>query len=222
MAMVIMEPFKNSGGSYMPPAHYLPGVRELCDRHGILLCADEVITGFGRLGEWFASHRFGVEPHLITCAKGLSSAYAAIGALIASERVMEPFRRPGEMYSRGMTFGGHPVQAAVALRNIEIMRRERVIEHVRATEADFRAAEKTFQLLAQVAGRAGRAERPAATACDRALARQPSVRNGSDRSVCRRAGPFEGWIGRAGVATLPEVLTSGPWPLNASRPVVWS
>mgnify|MGYP003289515889 CR=1 FL=1 len=140
VAMVIMEPFKNSGGSYMPPAHYLPGVRELCDRHGILLCADEVITGFGRLGEWFASHRFGVEPHLITCAKGLSSAYAAIGALIASERVMEPFRRPGEMYSRGMTFGGHPVQAAVALRNIEIMRRERVIEHVRATEADFRAA----------------------------------------------------------------------------------
>jgi adenosylmethionine-8-amino-7-oxononanoate aminotransferase len=140
VAMVIVEPVQNSGGSYMPPAGYLQGVRDLCNRHGILLCADEVITGFGRVGAWFASERFGMEPDLITCAKGLSSAYAAIGALIASERVMEPFRRPGAMYSHGMTFGGHPVQAAVALRNIEIMRRERIVEHVRATEADFRAA----------------------------------------------------------------------------------
>jgi adenosylmethionine-8-amino-7-oxononanoate aminotransferase len=140
VAMVIMEPVQNSGGSYMPPVGYFAGVRELCDTYGILLCADEVITGFGRLGEWFASHRFGIEPDLITSAKGLSSAYAAIGALIASERVMEPFRKPGAMYMHGMTFGGHPVQAAVALRNIEIMRRERIVEHVRATEADFRAA----------------------------------------------------------------------------------
>jgi adenosylmethionine-8-amino-7-oxononanoate aminotransferase len=140
VAMVITEPVQNSGGSFMPPAGYLPGVRELCDRYGILFCADEVITGFGRLGEWFASDRFGVEPDLITCAKGLSSAYAAIGALIASERVMEPFREPGAMYSHGMTFGGHPVQAAVALKNIEIMRRERIVEHVLATEVDFRAA----------------------------------------------------------------------------------
>jgi adenosylmethionine-8-amino-7-oxononanoate aminotransferase len=140
VAMVILEPVQNAGGSIMPPAGYLAGVRELCDRHGILFCADEVITGFGRLGEWFASRRFGVEPDLITCAKGLSSAYAAIGALIATERVMEPFREPGAMYMHGMTFGGHPVQAAVALRNIEIMRRERIVEHVRASEADFRAA----------------------------------------------------------------------------------
>jgi adenosylmethionine-8-amino-7-oxononanoate aminotransferase len=140
VAMVIVEPVQNSGGSLMPPAGYLPCVREQCDRHGILLCADEVITGFGRLGEWFASTRFGVDPDLITCAKGLSSAYAAIGALIAGERVMEPFRGEDAMYSHGMTFGGHPVQAAVALKNIEIMRREGVGEHVRATEGDFRAA----------------------------------------------------------------------------------
>ena len=140
VAMVIMEPVQNSGGSFVPPAGYFEGVRELCDRHGILLCADEVITAFGRLGEWFASPRYGCEPDLITCAKGLSSAYAAIGALIASERVMEPFRQPDAMYSHGMTFGGHPVQAAVALKNIEIMRRERIVEHVRETEADFRAA----------------------------------------------------------------------------------
>jgi adenosylmethionine-8-amino-7-oxononanoate aminotransferase len=139
VAMVIIEPVQNTGGSFMPPAGYLEGVRELCDRHGVLLCFDEVITGFGRLGHWFASERFGVTPDLITCAKGLSSAYAAIGALVASERVMEPFFGEGSMYSHGMTFGGHPVQAAVALKNIEIMRREGIVEHVRDNEAAFRS-----------------------------------------------------------------------------------
>jgi adenosylmethionine-8-amino-7-oxononanoate aminotransferase len=121
----------------MPPAGYFEGVRALCDEHGILLCADEVITGFGRTGHWFASERFDIRPDLITSAKGLSSAYAAIGALIADERVMEPFSEPGAMYSHGITFGGHPVQAAVALKNIEIMRRERINEHVRESERDF-------------------------------------------------------------------------------------
>ena len=138
--MVIMEPVQNSGGSFMPPAGYFEGVRALCDEHGILLCADEVITGFGRVGHWFASERFDIRPDLITSAKGLSSAYASIGALIASERVMEPFSKPGAMYMHGMTFGGHPVQAAVALKNIEIMRRDRIVEGVREREADFRAA----------------------------------------------------------------------------------
>ena len=137
VAMVIMEPVQNAGGSFMPPAGYFEGVRALCDEHGILLCADEVITGFGRTGHWFASERFDIRPDLITSAKGLSSAYAAIGALIASERVMEPFTEPGAMYSHGITFGGHPVQAAVALKNIEIMKRERIIEHVRESEGDF-------------------------------------------------------------------------------------
>ena len=139
VAMVIIEPVQNAGGSYMPPAGYLEGVRALCDEHGILLCFDEVITGFGRLGHWFGAERFGVQPDLTTCAKGLSSAYAAIGALVASERVMEPFLAEGAMYSHGMTFGGHPVQAAVALKNIEIMRREGIVEHVRDQEGAFRA-----------------------------------------------------------------------------------
>jgi adenosylmethionine-8-amino-7-oxononanoate aminotransferase len=139
VAMVILEPIQNAGGSFMPPAGYLQGVRELCDRYGILFCADEVITGFGRVGHWFASERFGVVPDMITSAKGLSSAYAAIGALIASERVMEPFSQPGAMYSHGMTFGGHPVQAAVALKNIEIMKREQILEGVREKEDAFKA-----------------------------------------------------------------------------------
>jgi adenosylmethionine-8-amino-7-oxononanoate aminotransferase len=128
---------QNSGGSYMPPKGYFEGVRELCDRYGILLCADEVICGFGRLGAWFGSTRYDVRPDLMTSAKGLSSSYAAIGAVIACDSVMEPFLEGKAMYSHGMTFGGHPVQCAVALKNIEIMKRDRVIENVQENEARF-------------------------------------------------------------------------------------
>src|SRR3981081_1503337 len=87
VAMVIMEPVQNAGGSFTPPKGYWRGVREICDRYGILLCADEVITGFGRLGHWFGSERYDIRPDPITCAKGLSSAYASIGAVIASDHV---------------------------------------------------------------------------------------------------------------------------------------
>ena len=147
VAMVIIEPVQNAGGAYMPPAGYLAGVREICDRYGVLLCFDEVITGFGRVGAWFGSERFGVVPDLMTSAKGMSSAYASIGALIASDRVMEPFTKPGAMYSHGITFGGHPVQSAVALKNIEIMKREGIVEHVREREGEFRAElEKLLEL----------------------------------------------------------------------------
>jgi adenosylmethionine-8-amino-7-oxononanoate aminotransferase len=104
------------------------------------LCADEVITSFGRLGHWFAAERFDIRPDMITTAKGLSSAYAAIGALLASDRVMEPFERPGSMFTHGMTFGGHPVQAAVALKNIEIMRREGIVANVAERQDEFHAA----------------------------------------------------------------------------------
>ncbi|HXV57918.1 MAG TPA: aspartate aminotransferase family protein [Gaiellaceae bacterium] len=139
VAMVIMEPVQNAGGAFTAPAGYWAGVREICDRYGILLCADEVITGFGRLGSWFGSDRYDIRPDLVTCAKGLSSAYASIGAVVASDRLMEPFLSGTAMYMHGITFGGHPVQAAVALKNIEIMKRERIVEHVAETQDDFRA-----------------------------------------------------------------------------------
>ncbi|MDQ3670751.1 MAG: aspartate aminotransferase family protein [Actinomycetota bacterium] len=139
VAMVIMEPVQNAGGSLTPPAGYFQGVREMCDRYGILLCADEVITAFGRLGGWFASDRYDIKPDLVTCAKGLSSAYAAIGAVIARDAVIEPFLDGTAMYAHGITFGGHPVQAAIALKNLEIMRRERIVEHVAAEQDGFRA-----------------------------------------------------------------------------------
>src|ERR671922_1738972 len=139
VAMVIFEPVQNAGGSFTPPEGYFRGVRELCDRYGILLCADEVITAFGRLGYWFASERYDIRPDLVTCAKGLSSAYAAIGAVVASERLVEPFLEDTRSFMHGITFGGHPVQAAIALKNIEIMRRERIVEGVLEKEEAFRS-----------------------------------------------------------------------------------
>jgi adenosylmethionine-8-amino-7-oxononanoate aminotransferase len=139
VAIVVMEPVQNAGGSFTPPAGYWQGVRAICDRYGILLCADEVITGFGRTGEWFGSERYDIRPDLVTSAKGLSSAYASIGAVIATDRVIEPFMSESAMYAHGMTFGGHPVQCAIALKNIEIMKRERIVENVRENGASFRA-----------------------------------------------------------------------------------
>jgi adenosylmethionine-8-amino-7-oxononanoate aminotransferase len=145
VAMVIVEPVQNAGGSFTPPEGYFRGVRDICDRYGILLCADEVITGFGRLGSWFGSERYDIRPDLVTCAKGLSSAYAAIGAVVARDAVMEPFLEGTKMYSHGITFGGHPVQAAIALKNLEIMQRERIVEHVAEHEDEFHG--KLSQLL---------------------------------------------------------------------------
>jgi adenosylmethionine-8-amino-7-oxononanoate aminotransferase len=139
VAMVIMEPVQNAGGSFTPPARYWHGVRDICDRFGILLCADEVITGFGRLGAWFGSELYDIRPDLITSAKGLSSAYGSIGAVIVADRVAAPFLDESAMYAHGITFGGHPVQCAIALKNIEIMKRERVVENVRDNADAFRS-----------------------------------------------------------------------------------
>jgi adenosylmethionine-8-amino-7-oxononanoate aminotransferase len=139
VALVIMEPVQNAGGAITPPAGYWQGVRALCDRYDILLCADEVITAFGRLGYWFGSERYDIRPDLVTCAKGLSSSYAAIAGVIATDHVAEPFLTGKSMYTHGITFGGHPVMSAIALRNIEIMKRDRIVEHVREHEERFRA-----------------------------------------------------------------------------------
>ncbi len=139
VAMVIMEPVQNAGGSFTPPAGYWAGVRAICDRYGILLCADEVITGFGRLGSWFGSEKYDIGPDIVTCAKGLSSAYASIGAVLVADHVYAAFDTERGMYTHGITFGGHPVACAIALKNLEIMKRERVVEHVAERGDDFRA-----------------------------------------------------------------------------------
>src|SRR5256714_5400996 len=144
IAMVIMEPVQNAGGSFTPPAGYFQGVREICDRYGILLCADEVITGFGRVGEWFGSIKYDIQPDLITTAKGLSSSYAAIGAVLVADKVYDAFGTETAMYAHGITFGGHPVGCAIALKNIEIMRRERIVEGVAEREAEFQSQLETL------------------------------------------------------------------------------
>ena len=138
VAMVMMEPVQNAGGAFTPPAGYWRGVREICDRYQILLCVDEVITGFGRLGSWFGSELYDIRPDLMTCAKGLSSAYASIGAVVAADHIIEPFLNDTAMYAHGVTFGGHPVACAIALKNLEIMRRERIVENVRDNGDAFR------------------------------------------------------------------------------------
>jgi adenosylmethionine-8-amino-7-oxononanoate aminotransferase len=134
VAMIIAEPVQNAAGCLVPPEGYWAGLRELADRYGIALVADEVITGFGRIGEWFAASRFGPAPDVITVAKGLTSAYAPMGAVLVSDRIAEPLYDEGRMLLHGITFGGHPVAAAIALRNIEIFEREGVLENVREHE----------------------------------------------------------------------------------------
>jgi len=137
VCIVHMEPVQNAGGCFTPPEGYWRGVREICDRYDVLLSADEVITAFGRVGSWFGSERYDIRPDIATCAKGLSSSYAAIGGVIATDRVIEPFLDATSMFSHGITFGGHPVMCAIALKNIEIMKRERIVEHVRDNEQAF-------------------------------------------------------------------------------------
>jgi adenosylmethionine-8-amino-7-oxononanoate aminotransferase len=134
IAMLIAEPVQNAGGCLMPPDGYWTGLRELCDRHGILLVSDEVICAFGRIGTWFGAQRLGYEPDMITFAKGLTGAHFPMGGVMISERVAEPFIEGREMYLHGITFGGHPVGSAVALASIEIFEREAVLDNVMANE----------------------------------------------------------------------------------------
>lgn len=134
IAMMIAEPVQNAGGSLVPPAGYWEGLREICDRHGILLVSDEVICAFGRIGEWFGAQRLGSEPDMITFAKGLTGAHFSMGGLLMHERVAEPFLTGKADYLHGITFGGHPVGSSIALKAIEIMEREEVLANVRANE----------------------------------------------------------------------------------------
>ncbi|GII75289.1 aspartate aminotransferase family protein [Sphaerisporangium rufum] len=139
VAAVFVEPVQNAGGCLPPPPGYFPRLREICDRYDVLLVSDEVICAFGRLGTMFAGERFGYVPDIITCAKGMTSGYSPIGAMIASERLFAPFRENPAMFAHGYTFGGHPVSAAVALANLDLFDREDVLGHVRANEPVFRA-----------------------------------------------------------------------------------
>lgn len=134
VAAVMLEPVVGTNGILVPPEGYLAGVRELCDRHGILLVADEVMSGFGRCGEWFAVDRWGVEPDLVCFAKGVNSGYVPLGGVILGPRVADVFAtRP---YPGGLTYSGHPLACAAAVGAITAMKEEGVIEHARALGTD--------------------------------------------------------------------------------------
>jgi len=129
VAAIVLETVVGTNGILVPPPGYLEGVRRLCDEHGILLVADEVMAGFGRCGEWFAVDRWGVTPDLITFAKGVNSGYVPLGGVLISERVAATFAdRP---YPGGLTYSGHPLACASAVASISIMREEKIIEHAR-------------------------------------------------------------------------------------------
>ncbi|WP_236795532.1 aspartate aminotransferase family protein [Amycolatopsis sp. GM8] len=139
VAAVFLEPMQNTGGCFPPPPGYFERVREICDRHDVLLVSDEVICAFGRLGHAFGAQRYGYRPDMITTAKGLTSGYAPLGAVLIDERLMEPFRRDGAMFSHGSTYGGHPVSCAVALANLDLIEREGLYEHVLANQENLRS-----------------------------------------------------------------------------------
>ncbi|MBK9940728.1 MAG: aminotransferase class III-fold pyridoxal phosphate-dependent enzyme [Kouleothrix sp.] len=127
IAAIIMEPVQNSGGAIVPPPDYLRRVRQICDHYGILLIADEVICGFGRLGHWFGVNAFGVVPDMITCAKGITSGYAPLGAVLVRPEVADAFLGDeADKFMHGITFGGHPASCAAALANLAILEREQL------------------------------------------------------------------------------------------------
>ena len=147
IAMMIAEPVQNAGGCFMPPAGYWQGLREICDRHDILLCSDEVICAYGRIGTWFGGQKFDYVPDLVTFAKGLTGAHFSMGGVLMSDKVAEPFFDGRADYNNGYTFGGHPVGSAVALKSIEILERENVLANVNANAP---VAEQALKSLADI------------------------------------------------------------------------
>jgi adenosylmethionine-8-amino-7-oxononanoate aminotransferase len=132
VAAIIMEPVQNSGGAIVPPREYLQRVRQICDHHGIVLIADEVICGFGRIGAWFGSIAFDVVPDIMTCAKGLTSGYAPLGATMVRKEIADAFiGDEGDKFMHGITFGGQPASCAAALESIAIIEREGLNERAR-------------------------------------------------------------------------------------------
>ena len=130
VAAIIAEPVMGAGGVIVPPATYFPRLREICDRHNILLIADEVITGFGRTGRWFALGHWGVEPDLVSFAKGVTSAYLPLGGVMVSRKVHQTMQEapPDQKFMHAATYSGHPACCAVANKNIEIIERENLVE----------------------------------------------------------------------------------------------
>ncbi len=137
VAAFIGEPIQGAGGVIIPPATYWPEIQRICDKYGVLLIADEVICGFGRLGTWFGSELMGIKPDLITFAKGVTSGYVPLGGVLVGDRVAHVLIEKGGDFNHGFTYSGHPVACAVALENIRIMREEHLVEQVAITTGPY-------------------------------------------------------------------------------------
>jgi putrescine aminotransferase len=131
VAAFIGEPIQGAGGVIVPPATYWPEIQKICDRHGILLVSDEVITGFGRTGQWFGCETMGSKPDLMTFAKGVTSGYIPLGGVMVGERIARVLIDQGGEFNHGYTYSGHPVACAVAIANIRLIQREGLVERVR-------------------------------------------------------------------------------------------
>jgi adenosylmethionine-8-amino-7-oxononanoate aminotransferase len=148
IAAFFCEPIQGAGGVRIPPDLYLQTVRKACAERNILFVADEVISGFGRCGDWFASTRYGLQPDLMTVAKGLTSGYAPMGAVVAAPSVWETFYAPSAgVWRHGYTYGGHATAAAAGIANIKIMMRENLPAHVAQLEDKFASALRTLEDL---------------------------------------------------------------------------
>jgi putrescine aminotransferase len=131
VAAFIGEPIQGAGGVIIPPDTYWPEVQRICDEYGILLISDEVITGFGRLGEWFGADYFGTRPDLMPFAKGVTSGYLPLGGVLVGDRVADVLVEKAGEFAHGYTYSGHPAACAVAIANLKILKREKLIERVR-------------------------------------------------------------------------------------------
>jgi adenosylmethionine-8-amino-7-oxononanoate aminotransferase len=178
VAAVILEPVQNGGGCFVPQDGYFQRVREICDRHKVLLISDEVICAWGRLGHWFGCERYDYSPDIVTTAKGMTSAYAPMGAVIVSDRVAEPFLHARAIFNHGFTFGGHPMACAVAMARRRLLPRDRAGEgqghqaHLRCARVGGAAARLPLRRAVRAWAdlphrRPGRPDRAALSALDR-------------------------------------------------------
>lgn len=157
VSLVVLEPVQNAGGCFTPPDGYFQRVREICDRHGVLLCSDEVICAFGRLGTWTGAERYDYRPDIITFAKGVTSAYAPLGGIAFGGRIAEALTSgPTTMFVHGSTWGGHPVSCAVALANLAVFESERVFDNVNANAGwlgeQLRGLQERHEIVGDVRG----------------------------------------------------------------------
>jgi putrescine---pyruvate transaminase len=207
VAAFFCEPVIGAGGVFAPPAGYLDAVRSVCRETGVLFVADEVITGFGRTGAWFASERWSLDPDLITCAKGITSGYLPLGAVIAAPRVWEPFwTETAGMWRHGYTYAGHATVAAAALANLEVIEREGIVARARTLEGELAAALAPLAEHALVSEvRAGTGVLAAVQIDPDALEADPGLL-GRVVPACRRAGIMTRTLATGAIHVSPPLV----------------